>query len=248
MHACGFCTTKIENLSVRFGDTMVLDRINLNLHCGELTAVIGPNGAGKSTLFKALLGLIPFSGSIEFMNKNGEVKARPRTGYVPQYLDIDRMAPISVKDVCAACFSRRPVFLPVSRRVNQKVDDCLSETGMQNLKNRRLGALSGGELQRVLLSLAVTPMPELLLLDEPVSGVDISGMQAFYESVRKLRNEKDLTIILISHDFDAVSRFADRVILLHHKIIADGPPSQVLSGSAFTNLFGFRWGIGGARG
>lgn len=242
VHSSGYCATKIENLSVRFNEEPILDNVNLNLRCGELTAIIGPNGAGKSTLFKALLDLISFNGKIEFMSMDGRVSPRPRTGYVPQQLDIDRLAPISVEDMFAACFSKRPAFLPPSPKTKRRIETCLKEAGISELANRKVGALSGGELQRALLALATNPMPELLLLDEPVSGVDISGMQSFYESVIELKEKKDLTILLISHDFDAVNRFADRVALLNATILADGPPETTLRSDAFKAQFGFRWG------
>ena len=234
---CGACCTQFKKLTVSLDGLNILENISLHLHCGEMTAIIGPNGAGKTTLFKALLGQIPYSGEITFSDSEGLRTGTPRIGYVPQHLSVDPLAPITVLDYMSAALFRRPVFLPVSKRCRRIVEESLSRTGAENVIDRRLGALSGGETQRVLLALALTPMPDLLLLDEPVSGMDAEGLASFYETVDSLRRDFDVSILLISHDFGFVHRYADRAVLLHHCVLSTGKPDHVFASESFRVLF-----------
>lgn len=234
---CGACCTQFKKLTVSLDGLNILENISLHLHCGEMTAIIGPNGAGKTTLFKALLGQIPYSGEITFSDSEGLRTGTPRIGYVPQHLSVEPMAPITVLDFMCAAIFRRPVFLPVTKKQRQQVSDALARTGAEGVIDRRLGALSGGETQRVLLALALTPIPDLLLLDEPVSGMDAEGLAAFYETVDSLRRDYDMSILLISHDFSFVHRYADRAVLLHHCVLSSGKPEHVFSSEAFQVLF-----------
>lgn len=243
-NCCGYCCTKIQNFSVRVGKTEILHDVNLHLHCGEMTALIGPNGAGKSTLLKAVLGEVKHEGSILFMGANGENAGRPAVGYVPQQLEFDTAAPVSVKNLFTACLSRKPAFHGTSRQLTGRILDCLSRVQAEALIDRRLGALSGGELQRVLLALALEPMPQLLLLDEPVSGVDRKGLEVFYEIVSQIREKYDLTIILVSHDLDLVKRHADRVVLLNRTVILNGTPEEVYGDRLLHETFGLSGLIG----
>jgi zinc transport system ATP-binding protein len=233
----GLCCTKIQNFGVKRGNTDILTDVNVHVHCGELTALIGPNGAGKSTLLKAILGEIKHSGSLQFMSVSGGHGGKPVIGYVPQSLGIDRSAPANVLDLFVATGSKRPAWLPVAKNIRNRAEDCLDRVGVKYLLNRRLGALSGGEIQRVMLALALEPVPDLLLLDEPVSGVDQNGMKAFYERVSTLRSEYDLSIIIVSHDLELIPTYADRVILLDKTILASGSPDEVYSSDAFSEVF-----------
>lgn len=235
----GFCCTKIQQFSVKAGKTEILRDVNLHIHCGELTAIIGPNGAGKSTLLKAILGDIKHEGTIAFVGSNSNnIGGRPVVGYVPQQLDFDTAAPISVKNLFAACMSNKPAWHRVSKQLNQSILKCLGRVQAEGLIEKRLGSLSGGELQRVLLALALEPMPQLLLLDEPVSGVDRKGLEIFYEMVSQVRKEYDLSIILVSHDLDLVRKHADRVVLLNKTVILNGPPDRVFSDKRLHETFG----------
>ncbi len=235
---CGYCCTKIENFSVTIGRTQILQDVNLHLHCGELTAIIGPNGAGKSTLLKSILGEIKHEGNIVFAGASGEASGRPVVGYVPQQLEFDTSAPLSVRNLFASCMSRKPAWQGVSKKLDKRIIDCLDRVQADKLIDKRLGALSGGELQRVLLALALEPMPQLLLLDEPVSGVDRKGLEVFYEIVSKIRKEYDLTIILVSHDLDLVRKHADRVVLLNRTVILNGAPEEVYTDKRMHETFG----------
>ncbi len=235
--ACGACCTQFRHLTVRLEGLPVLEDVSLHLHCGEMTAIIGPNGAGKTTLFKAILRQVPYQGEIKFEDAAGKRRGNPRIGYVPQHLHADARSPVSVLDFVGAALSRAPAFWPPSGRRRARVREALEKTGAESLIDRRVGALSGGESQRVLLSLALSPMPDLLLLDEPVSGIDAEGLAAFYRTIDALRRDFDISILLISHDFSFVSRYADRAVLLHHRVLAHGAPDSVLQSDAFSALF-----------
>ena len=237
-NCCGYCCTKIQGFSVKSGKTEILRDVNLHLHCGEMTALIGPNGAGKSTLLKAILGEIKHEGNIVFAGSNGDNTGRPIVGYVPQQLEFDKAAPISVKNLFASCMSKKPAWHHPSKQLNQRILDCLSRVQAEGLIDRRLGALSGGELQRVLLALSLEPMPQLLLLDEPVSGVDRKGLEVFYEIVSNIRKKYDLSIILVSHDLDLVQKHADRVVLLDKTVILNGSPKKVYADKRLHETFG----------
>ena len=236
--ACGLCCTTIENLGVTRGKTVILDRINLHIHCGELTALIGPNGAGKSTLLKAILGDISHSGRLSYLDAIGGDSVKPIIGYVPQQLEFDLGSPLCVLDLFAAARRRRPVWLGAGKRMQKHASYQLARVQAEHLLFKRLGDLSGGELQRVLLALALDPMPDLLLLDEPVSGVDQRGLELFYDLVSDLRMQNDLSIILVSHDLGLVARYADRVVVLNQSIQLVGTPHLVFNDPAVIKSFG----------
>lgn len=237
------CCTKIQNLSVKAGSRIILDKVNLHIHCGELTAIIGRNGAGKTTFFRTLLGEVPHTGEIHFMKDGCDCTSTPRFGYVPQQLAVDANSPVSVSDLVLASLSRRPVWLPRRRKDEELVRQVLSVTQVERLANSRVCDLSGGEIQRVLLALAIHPVPDILLLDEPVSGVDRAGLSMFYQLVSNLRHTHDITILLISHDLDLVARHADKVVLLDKRIVEEGPPRQVYGTKSFKDIFGDQGGI-----
>jgi len=237
------CCLKINGLSVRFCSETVLEDINLHMHCGQIVALIGPNGAGKSTLIKAILGQREYEGSISFTPAGGTETAL-RIGYVPQSPGFESGDPISVQDLFACCLKRRPAFLPVGKAFRKRVLDCLSRVHAEALIDKRIGALSGGEVQRVLLALALEPMPQLLILDEPLSGVDVEGMELLMEMLDEIRKTYDLSILMTTHDFSMLERYCDRVVLLSHKILKKGTPLEVLESEEFMEAFH----MGGHRG
>lgn len=234
----GLCCTKIEDFSVNRGGHQILSHINMHVHCGDLTAVIGPNGGGKSTLFKAILGEIPHEGVLHYMGSSGQPADQPIIGYVPQFLDFDLGSPLSVVDLFTASRSRRPVWLGAGRKMLKHTKEQLSLVQAEYLVNRRLGALSGGELQRVLLALALDPIPDLLLLDEPVSGMDHKGMELFYKLVSDLRHQHDLSVILISHDLGLMARYADRIVFVNRTARVSGSPQDVFTNPEVIDTFG----------
>lgn len=234
------CCTEISHLSVKSGNNVILDDVNLHLHCGELTAIVGRNGAGKTTLIKALLGAMPYSGSVKFLGGHHAASAsgKPRIGYVPQSLAADSASPVTVGDVIASCLSRWPVWLPRRAKEKQLIADVLASVNAGDLAGRRVAELSGGELQRVMLSLAINPVPDILLLDEPVSGVDRAGLALFYNLVNDLRRKYDTTVLLVSHDLDLIAKHADRVVLIDRGIAAIGTVREVYNSQAFIKTFG----------
>lgn len=237
-HSCELCRIEVNHLTVtRDGRALVRD-IDLHIHCGELTVLIGANGAGKTTLLRALLGEIPYQGEVRHVRHDGSAMRTVRTGYVPQQMVFDRGAPVTVLDFLTAATGGRAVWRGVRKVEREAALAALHATGCEALADRRLGALSGGELQRVLLALALTPSPDLLVLDEPVSGVDRNGLEQFYGTVAGLRQELHLAILLVSHDFDVVRRYADRVVLIRGGVLDEGTPGQVFSGAAFAREFG----------
>jgi len=238
---CGFCCTKIENFNVTIGKNNILEKVNVHIHCGELTAIIGPNGAGKTTLLKAILGEVDHTGALIYIDAKGARTGHPLIGYVPQHLDFDLGSPTSVFDIFMACRTSIPSWIFKPRSISASVAVSLAKVKAEHLLHRKLGTLSGGELQRVLLALALDPIPDLLLLDEPVAGIDHNGLELFYNIVSELRRNYDLSIILVSHDLDLVARYADRVVLMNKTMICSGSPREVFSDERTSKIFGMSW-------
>ena len=240
--SCGHsCCLRVENVSVQIGSDRILKDVNLHVHCGELVALIGPNGAGKSTFLKAILGQREFEGIIAF-SEPGKRSQKPRIGYVPQSPAFDPSDPLSVADLFACCMSRRPAFLGLSRSMRETVLDCLERVHGTELIDKRVGTLSGGELQRVLLALALEPLPNILILDEPLSGVDVEGMETLMDMLDEIRKTYDLSILMTTHDFSMLPRYADQVVLIDHAVLIQGDPETVLRSEAFSRAFHMKGG------
>ena len=214
----------------------------MHIHCGQLTVLIGQNGAGKTTLVRALLGELPHSGIVSHLDGQGREIPHMRTGYVPQHLDFDQEMPVTVMDFMAAAFSNRPVWLGVNRKTKREVQKALQAVDAGELAQRPLGRCSGGELQRVLLALALYPAPDLLVLDEPVSGVDQNGLKMFLDIVLRLKETHHMAILLVSHDLQLVRDYADHVVLLDKTVLAQGTPEHVFASPAFQATFGLERG------
>lgn len=237
------CCLKVAHLGVSMGDQVILEDVNFHLHCGEITALIGPNGAGKSTLFRTILGQLPHSGEIDFQRAGGK-HTRPLIGYVPQSPSFDRGDPVSVLDLFIASIAEWPVFLPTPKKLRERVLRCLSRVHAEPLVDKRIGSLSGGELQRVLLAMALEPVPHILILDEPLSGVDIEGERQLLDMLDEVRQQYDLSILLSTHDFATLEEYADKVILLQSSVLKSGPPREVLSSHEFRDVFHLSLGRG----
>ena len=236
------CCLKIENLSVHIGGDTILDDINLHMHCGQIVALIGPNGAGKSTLIRSILGQRDYEGSISFHSADGQ-NTKLRIGYVPQSPAFDRADPVSVLDLFACCVGRRPAFRRPTKALREQVLACLANVHGESLIDKRVGTLSGGELQRVLLALALEPMPNILILDEPLSGVDVEGMELLMQMLDEIRRKFDLSVLMTTHDFSMLERYCDRVVLLDGKILRKGTALEVLNSEEFVHAFH----LGGAQ-
>ncbi|MBQ8579358.1 MAG: metal ABC transporter ATP-binding protein [Oscillospiraceae bacterium] len=240
--ACGdACCLRVQNLSVRFGGEHILENVNMHVHCGEMVAIIGPNGAGKSTLLKSILGQQEYEGVIAFSSP-GERSRKMRIGYVPQSPAFDPSDPLSVADLFACCMSKRPAFLGLGKAMRDKVLDCLDRVHATDLIDKRVGTLSGGELQRVLLALALEPLPNILILDEPLSGVDVEGMETLMDMLDEIRRTYDLSIVMTTHDFSSLARYADQAILIDRTVKANGKPAEVLTSQEFYTAFGMKGG------
>lgn len=212
----------VSNLSVSFGNQKVLDNISFSVERDGTLAIIGPNGAGKSVLFRAILGLIAYQ---------GEVKWAPniKIGYVPQKLFVAKDLPLTVLE-----------FLRLKENNISNIEKVLNSVGVKKtgiLKNR-LGDLSGGEIQRVLIANALLGKPQVLLFDEPTSGVDILGEETIYGLIERLKKEVDLTIIFISHELDIVYQHATDVLCLNKEKICFGKPREVIDKETLSKMYG----------
>ncbi|MBQ3568339.1 MAG: metal ABC transporter ATP-binding protein [Anaerotignum sp.] len=241
-NSCGLCSIEMKNISVISGEDTLLDNVNLTFHCGELTALIGKNGAGKTTLLRTLLGERHYKGNISFTDHHGTVLPVPKIGYVPQHLDFDKSMPVSVADFIAAAKGGNAVWFGKNKKMQESIRKMLDDMECGYLADRRLGALSGGELQRVLLALATDPVPDLLVLDEPVSGVDMAGLDLFYKRIMELRDKQHMAVLLVSHDLSLIRKYADKVVLLDKTVVAEGEADDVFATEAFREAFGFQIG------
>ncbi len=235
---CGLCRVDIQNLYVKNHNDIIINNINLSLHCGELTAIIGRNGAGKTTLLKAIINERSYSGNIVFKSHDDKIIKKPVIGYVPQQLIFDKSTPISVSNFMLSAKNSRPVWLSTTKNNSNDIKQKLKELECEYLYDRSLGNISGGELQKVLLIMALDPMPDLLILDEPVSGVDAVGLDIFYKKIISIRDKYHIAIVLVSHDLNIIKQYADRAILIDKTVIAQGSVDYVFSSKAFKNSFG----------
>ena len=226
----------VENVTMQFGGVVAVNNLSMDIYEHEIVALIGPNGAGKSTLIRAILGQREYEGKITFHAADG-AETKLRIGYVPQSPAFDRGDPVSVMDLFTCCIFRRPAFLRPTKAMREKVLACLENVHGEALIDKRIGALSGGELQRVLLALALEPMPNILILDEPLSGVDVEGMSLLMDMLDEIRKKFDLSILMTTHDFSMLERYCDQVVLLQGKILRRGTPLDVLSSDEFAKAF-----------
>ena len=206
---------EVERLSVRFGSNDVLRELSFSVDEGDSLAIIGPNGAGKSVLFRALVGSLPYDGRIAWA-------PGVRIGYVPQKLDLERDLPVTGVDLlhAKAHVAGRGADIAVAAR----------HVGLGDEVRQPIGALSGGQFQRLLLALALVGQPTVLLLDEPTAGIDRPGQERVHDLVRRLQREHGLTLLLITHDLGVVSRYATRVLFLSQERTSFGSPDDVLDG------------------
>ena len=211
----------LKDAGYRQNDKWLVKGVSLEVEKGKIVTLIGPNGSGKSTTAKIALGI--------FKKIEGEVeKYTNKIGYVPQKISIDWTLPLRVYD-----------FLTLTENISEiAIDEALSLTGVIHLKNKNLGNLSGGEFQRVLLARAISKKPELLVLDEPVQGVDFTGEIALYELIKKISDQLNCGILLISHDLHTVMSATDHVVCLNGHVCCSGSPIDVAKNNEYKALFG----------
>lgn len=236
-NGCGLCKIAVENVSVIRNKEAILNDVSFNLHCGNLTALIGVNGAGKTTLLRSILGEIEYDGNVFFEGFDGKKISKITIGYVPQHLNFDTSTPVSVYDFLLASRTKMPVSFFRPKKNTYNIEESLATAGAGELINRTLGDLSGGELQRVMLAQALYPIPELLILDEPLSGVDCIGSEQFYDSIQNLRENYHISIIMVSHDLELVKQYADDVLLLNKEVLCFGSTDEVFSSNEYKKTF-----------
>jgi zinc transport system ATP-binding protein len=211
-----------ENLTVRFGGLPAIKNVNVSIGAGEIVTLIGPNGAGKSTLVRALLGLI--------VPTDGTITRRPnvRIGYVPQHVSVDDTLPLTVER-----------FLRLGGRASQdQLEKSLAEVGALDVITSQFQKISGGERRRVLLARALLRNPDLLVLDEPTSGVDVTGQADIYKLIGSIRKAHNCGVLLVSHDLHLVMAETDQVLCLNGHVCCSGHPSHVSQDPAYLELFG----------
>lgn len=222
---------KVRGLKVKFNKHFVLKDISFDVGDDETVAIIGPNGAGKTVLFRTLLGLLPYEGTISW-------KKGTKIGYVPQKLGISQDLPLTTAE-----------FFALKEADEKKVTEVLTDVGFKKDKphkghlkehvlKRKIGVLSGGELQRVLIAFALLGNPDVLLFDEPTAGIDVSAEETIYSLLHKLQDRKKLSIVLISHDLQIVYKYANTVVCLNKEQACFGPPREVLDKESLEKLYG----------
>ncbi len=220
----------VKDLTVKYDSFIAIENINLEVKEGCFVSIIGPNGSGKTTLLKAMLGLVKQSkGEVLIFGKSIN-NQKDLVGYVAQRFDFDKTFPITCEE-----------FLRFSLRMGRsvsKIDEKLKEVDMLNEKNKVLGKLSGGQLQRVLVARAILNDPKILFLDEPAAGIDVGGEKNFYELMDYLNQKYKITIVMVSHELDIVTKYTHRVICLNKKMICFGDPDKVLDAHMIEKLYG----------
>jgi zinc transport system ATP-binding protein len=224
---------QVKGLSVTLGRQTILQDVDLEVLAGQIHAIVGPNGAGKTTLMRSLIGAIPHRGEIRF-----RFRGTGRVGYVPQLLEFDHELPMTVVDLLATAIGGRPAFAGIPRTTRSHIADLLARTGCAQVADRLMGGLSGGELRRILLAQALSPLPEVLLLDEPVSNVDPRGAGLFEELVVDLRAREAMTIVMVGRDIQGLPRIADQVAGINREVTYSGPPSVLGDPRQLARVFG----------
>lgn len=227
-----------ENLSVHIGENTALVDISCQIHEGEFVAVLGPNGAGKSVFLKILLGLEqPSSGTVRIMGLKPEKVPPKWIGYVPQVKTLDRNFPALAIELVVT--GLRNTWRPwLSKEDREQAEAALDQVGAVHLADRSVGVLSGGELQRVYLARSLVRRPRLILLDEPVTGIDTAGEKDFYRVLNEFRQQNKATIIMVTHDWEVAAHNACHVLVLNQQLMGFGAPTEVLCGDCLKRAYG----------
>lgn len=215
----------VEHLTVQYGNHTALEDVSVRFEAGSFSAIIGPNGAGKSTLLKTMVGLLPDpSGAVRFDTGHS---ARECVSYVPQQQTLDWAFPVTVWDTAMMGRTGRLGWLRwPGKKDRELVQQALEETGVYDLRHRHIGALSGGQRQRVLLARMLARQGHLLLLDEPLTGVDATTQEQLMSLLRE-QAQKGRAVVMVTHDLEQASRWCDHLVLINKRVIADGSPAEV---------------------
>ncbi len=222
---------EFEHVSLTLGATRILEDISFSISAGSIHCIIGANGGGKTSLVRSMLGQMPHTGRIAMHWHENRV-----VGYVPQALDFDKTLPVTVNDFMGMTCQRRPVFLGISRARRRQIDQVLDRMGLAGKGRYKLGNLSGGERQRVLFAQALIPEPALLVLDEPMTGLDMGGRNILEGSIIEFAGAGG-TVVWINHDIAQVNEIADTLTYVDRKIRLQGNAREVLKGGAAAGLF-----------
>lgn len=232
---------EVERVSYRYGDTLVLEGVTLAVAQGEFLGIIGPNGSGKTTLLRIMLGLLqPTVGEVRLFGQAvGSFRNWGRVGYMPQKAAFDGALPVTVAEVVATGLIP---LLGFRRRVGpdaqRKITESLARVGMEKQASARMGTLSTGQQQRILIARALVSDPELLLLDEPTASIDVEAQSSFYTLLRSFNRERGVTLVIVSHDIGVVAQEVSRVACLNRQVIFCGRPADVLTPEALNALYG----------
>jgi zinc transport system ATP-binding protein len=212
---------KVKNLKVRMDSQNIIENLSFQVKRGNVVTILGPNGAGKTVLLKALLGLLLHEGEIEW-------ELGIKIGYVPQRLPFIKDIPLSVND-----------FFKLKKSSEKETKEILDSVGFrEDFLKKKIGDLSSGQFQRILIAWALIRNPQVLLFDEPTTGIDISGEETIYNLLARLKRERDLTMLLITHDLSVVYKFSTDVICLNKHLICHGPPREVLTLESLREIYG----------
>lgn len=235
----------MRDLHVALGGKEILHGLDAEVTRNRITALIGLNGSGKSTLLRTIVKEVPYSGTIKFHCGHDHTRPTPEhVGYVPQKLRIEANLPLTVYDLFGMSLSRRPLFFGVGKAARERMCKMLARVGALHLLHRPVEKISGGELQRVLLALALNPKPELLLLDEPAAGIDFKDQKGFYDLITELNRETGVTVLLVSHDTGIVPLLAHHVLCLKDgRIDCQGAPMEILTPETLARIFGAEMGV-----
>jgi zinc transport system ATP-binding protein len=220
-----------DRVNLTLGATSILEDVTFKVQAGTIHCIVGANGGGKTSLVRSMLGQMPHTGDIRIHWRDGRV-----IGYVPQSLDFDKSLPITVFDFMAMTTQRRPVFLGVGLARRREIATVLDRLGLAGKRDAKLGSLSGGERQRVLLAQALIPQPSLLVLDEPATGLDLTGKDILEHTIRDFVKDGG-TVIWINHDIAQVEEIADALTYIDRKVLLDGAPREVLATGIAAKLF-----------
>ena len=233
---------RVVDLNYQVGKQKILSHISFDVEQGDYVALLGPNGGGKTTLAKAILGLIiPNSGKIEIFGENrNSFKSWYKIGYVPQNVSLfDNNFPLSVYEaVSLGLAAKKSWFSRLSDREKEQIEAVIETASIGDLREKNLSELSGGQRQRVMIARALVSQPEILILDEPSTGVDIASQHKFYDFLRKLNKEKNLTIIFITHDLGVIADDVTHVLSVNQELIYSGSAEGMLSCEAVSELYG----------
>jgi len=222
---------EFDGVGLSLGNTEILRGVSFKVRAGTIHCIVGANGGGKTSLVRSLLGQMPHTGRISVQWGEGRV-----IGYVPQALDFDKSLPITVRDFMAMTCQRRPVFLGVAKARRAEIETAVERLGLKDKLKTRLGSLSGGERQRVLFAQALIPEPALLVLDEPMTGLDLTGKEILERAIAAFVKAGG-TALWINHDIVQVHELADALTYVNRTVLLDGAPREVLVTGAAAELF-----------